>query len=100
MERNYMNCGNTNEMTACDHRSESQFKQLQKSPKKVFSGLQQDSKPWPLCSRRSVQRPRVRIPLKPQKTVLGLFHNCLNCDSLQRSYTVISTLVMLTAQTG
>ena len=32
----------------CDHRSESQFKQLRKSPKKRISGLQRDSNPWPL----------------------------------------------------
>ena len=32
----------------CDHRSESQFKQLRNSPKKRFSGLQRDSNPWPL----------------------------------------------------
>ena len=32
----------------CDHRSESQFKQLRKSPKKTISGLQRDSNPWPL----------------------------------------------------
>ena len=35
----------------CDHRSESQFKQLRKSPKKRISGLQRDSNPWPLRSR-------------------------------------------------
>ena len=29
----------------CDHRSESQFKQLRKSPKKRISGLQRDSNP-------------------------------------------------------
>ena len=32
----------------CEHRSESQFQQLQNSPKKSFSGLQRDSYPWPL----------------------------------------------------
>ena len=32
----------------CDHRSESQFKQLRNSPKKSFAGLQRDSNPWPL----------------------------------------------------
>ena len=31
----------------CDHCSESQFKQLRKSPKKRISGLQWDSNPWP-----------------------------------------------------
>ena len=30
----------------CDHRSQSQFKQLRKSPKKKISGLQRDSNPW------------------------------------------------------
>ena len=39
----------------CDHRSESQFKQLRNSPKKrFFGGLQRDSNPWPLRQRRSV----------------------------------------------
>ena len=33
----------------CDHCSESQFKQLRKSPKKRISGLQRDSNPWPFC---------------------------------------------------
>ena len=32
----------------CDHRSESQFKQLRKRPEKRISGLQRDSNPWPL----------------------------------------------------
>ena len=32
----------------CDHRSESQFNQMRKSPKKRISGLQRDSNPWPL----------------------------------------------------
>ena len=32
----------------CDHRSESQSKELRKSPKKRISGLQRDSNPWPL----------------------------------------------------
>ena len=55
-------CGTQNEMIltagiqmkwVCDHRSESQFKQLRKSPKKRISGLQRDSSPWPLCYRCS-----------------------------------------------
>ena len=51
----------------CDHRSESQFKQLRKSPKKKkrISGLQRDSNPF----------------------FFGLFRNCLNCDSLRWSHT-------------
>ena len=52
----------------CDHRSESQFKQLRKSPKKRISGLQQ--------FRRS-----------PEILFFGLFRNCLNCDSLRWSHT-------------
>ena len=62
---------------------------LQNSPKKSFSGLQQDSNPWPLRSRCSAlpkQKPRVQIPLKPQKTFFEPFRNCLNCDSLWWSH--------------
>ena len=47
----------------CDHRSESQFKQLRNSPKKSFSGLQRDSNLWPLRSAAVLYQPELWRPI-------------------------------------
>ena len=57
----------------CDHRSESQFKQSRKSPKKRISGLQREN-------------PRAEFK-SPEILFFGLFRDCLNCDSLRWSHT-------------
>ena len=49
---------------------ESQFKQLQNSPKKSFSGLQQDSNPWPLRSHCSALPAELWSPIHWGQAIL------------------------------
>ena len=78
----------------CDHRGESQFKQLRNSPKKSFSGLQRDSNRWSLRSRCSAL---IAWAMKTHTLEAGQFIEFINpwkewntewknCDSLRWSH--------------
>ena len=82
----------------CDHRSESQFKQLRNSPKKRFFGASTGFEP--VASALALQcstslsyedpytesRPILIGRLSVYGLFFGLFRNCLNCDSLRWSH--------------
>ena len=77
----------------CDHRSESQFKQLRNSPKKRFFGASTGFEPVASalalqCSTSlSYEEATGSNPVEaPKNLFFGLFRNCLNCDSLRWSH--------------
>ena len=73
----------------CDHRSESQFKQLRNSPKKVFRGFNGIRTRGLCVSAAVLYQPELWRPIhwEPANLLSSSTRNCLNCDSLRWSHT-------------